>query len=224
MGFMEFKEAIQKHFEEMTNDQTHLFIMQVDKDEMWNLYLDSFPDGTNNIFRERREHDCSCCHHFINEIGAVVKVENGAITTIWDCEVEDPTYKVVAEALSNYVKVHDIRDIYLSPLPFVGTNFNYETLEDGKTLKWDHFHLKLPSVLVNNSGASIAEKQGQFRDMKNVFKRSLEEISEESVLTVLELISQNSLYKGEEWEYALKTFLSYKQEYMKLRFQKRYMN
>ena len=37
----------------------------VDKDEMYNLYLDSFPVGTNAIYRTRREHDCSCCRGFI---------------------------------------------------------------------------------------------------------------------------------------------------------------
>ena len=64
-GFIMFKETLQKHFEEMTKDVTHLFEVEVDKDELWNLYLDSFPDGTNEIYRERRYHDCSCCRHFI---------------------------------------------------------------------------------------------------------------------------------------------------------------
>ena len=60
-GFMMFKKALQKHFDEMQKEATHLFEVNVDKDELWNTYLDSFPAGTNEIFRERREHDCSCC-------------------------------------------------------------------------------------------------------------------------------------------------------------------
>ena len=52
-GFIVFKEALQKHFAEMTKDVTHLFEVEVDKDELWNLYLDSFPAGTNEIYREK---------------------------------------------------------------------------------------------------------------------------------------------------------------------------
>ena len=34
MGFIKFKEELQNHFEDMTKDATHLFEVQVDKDEL----------------------------------------------------------------------------------------------------------------------------------------------------------------------------------------------
>ena len=73
-GFIKFKSELQKHFEEMQENAAQLFEVDVDKDELWNTYLDSFPAGTNEIFRERREHDCSCCRHFIKNIGAAVSI------------------------------------------------------------------------------------------------------------------------------------------------------
>ena len=54
------------------------------------------------------------------------------------------------------------------------------------------------------------------RAIKEVFKRSLDEISMESVDTVLELISQNSLYRGSEWKSALEEFKRYKQMYSEI--------
>jgi hypothetical protein len=35
-----------------------LFTVDLDKDALWKLYLDSFPAGANEIFRTRAENDC----------------------------------------------------------------------------------------------------------------------------------------------------------------------
>jgi hypothetical protein len=58
-----------------------LFEVEVDKEEMWALYLNSFPEGANPIFRERRVHDCSCCRHFIRDIGAMVILDGYKVKT-----------------------------------------------------------------------------------------------------------------------------------------------
>ena len=76
MDFSEFKTLFQNNFVELTEDVNTLFEVEVDKDELWNLYLDSFPEGTNEIFRERREYDCSCCRHFIKNFGNVVVIKD----------------------------------------------------------------------------------------------------------------------------------------------------
>lgn len=64
MNFTEMRNKLIENFNDITKDVTHLFEVNVDKDEMWNLYLDSFPLGTNKIYRERREHDCCCCGYW----------------------------------------------------------------------------------------------------------------------------------------------------------------
>ena len=214
-GFLKFKEALQDHFNEMQKDVTHLFEVNVDKDELWNIYLDSFPAGTNNIFRERREHDCSCCRQFIKNIGAAVIIKDNQVHTIWELELNDSTYQPVCDALDAFVKAHKVTDIYTTTFQKMGTDFNFEEI-DGRSHRWDHFFLELPSKFVNKSNSSNEEIKGQFRDTRNVFKRSLDEITMDALDTILELINSNTLYKGEEWKTVLTEFKKYKKEYDKL--------
>ena len=214
-GFLKFKKALQDHFNEIQKDVTHLFEVDVDKDELWNTYLNSFPAGTNNIFRERREHDCSCCRQFIKNIGAAVIIKDNQVHTIWELELNDSTYQPVCDALDTFVKAHKVTDIYTTTFPKMGTDFNFEEI-DGRSHRWDHFFLELPSKFVNKSNSSNEEIKGQFRDTRNVFKRSLDEITMDALDTILELINSNTLYKGEEWKGVLTEFKKYKNEYDKL--------
>lgn len=216
MKFKEFKNLLQENFEKLTQNKDYIFEVELDKDEFWNLYLDSFPDGTNEIFRERREYDCSCCRQFIKNIGNVVVIDNNKIKTIWDFETGDSKYQHVINALSNFVKSHVISNIYFNKFNQVGTDKNLEDFGDGFIKEWDHLYLTLPDKFVARGYRSIPTIQGQYRDTKNVFKRSLDEITVDSVLTVLELIYQNSLYKGEEWKNVLIKFLEYKINYESL--------
>ena len=79
MEFKEFRSMISDRFNEMTKNVDRLFEVGIDKDEMWNVYLDSFPDGTNEIYRKRRKYDCSCCRQFIKQIGNVVTIKEFGI-------------------------------------------------------------------------------------------------------------------------------------------------
>lgn len=215
MEFVKFREKFEKHFEEMTADASHLFEVDVDKDKLWNLYLNSFPAGTNEIYRVRREHDCSCCRHFIKSIGNVVTIQDGKVETLWDFDAESDTFQPVIDALSAYIKSCPIVDVYFSKLRNIGTRASCGN-EDGKIVVYDHFQLTLPDKFIDRSCKSTAELQGEYRDTRNVFKRSLDELTEDSVAVVLELIAQNTLYKGNEWKSALDVFLKHKQEYSKL--------
>lgn len=216
MEFTEMRNKLMEHFNEMAKDIDHLFEVAVDKDELWNLYLDSFPVGTNEIYRERREHDCSCCRQFIKTIGNAVTIKDNKIETIWDFRTDDTTYQPVLNALSAYIKSHAVSDIYVSKFKKIGTLQNYEEMENGQMHEWTHFFVELPDRLVDKSSRSEGDIKGGFRDTRNVFKRSLDEIDMDSLDTILELINSNTLYKGEEWKGALTEFRKYKKEYDKL--------
>lgn len=217
--FKDFVKAIQKNLQQMSKDSSRLFTVNVDTEELYNLYLDSFPAGTNEIYRERREYDCSCCRHFIRDVGNVVSIKNGELHTIWGINpVSDDKYNVVAAALDAYVKQKAVLGVFLKKEKRIGAPENREMLPTGKINKYEHFFVDLPEICIFKEcyGHTLEGDLSQFRDVRNVFKRSLDEISKEAVDTVLELIAQNSLYKGAEWKKQLTEFKNYQKEYGKL--------
>lgn len=217
--FKDFVKAIQKNLQQMSKDSSRLFTVNVDTEKLYNLYLDSFPAGTNEIYRGRREYDCSCCRHFIRDVGNVVSIKNGELHTIWGINpVSDDKYNVVAAALDAYVKQKAVLGVFLKKEKRIGTPENREMLPTGKINKYEHFFVDLPEICIFKEcyGHTLEGDLSQFRDVRNVFKRSLDEISKEAVDTVLELIAQNSLYKGAEWKKQLTEFKNYQKEYGKL--------
>ena len=162
-GFMKFKMELQKHFDEMQKKADYLFEVNLDKGELWETYLNSFPAGTNNLYRKRTEYDCSCCRHFIKSIGNAVMIKDNQMHTIWELNLGDTTYQPVCDALDAFVKSHSVTDIYISKFDKIGTDFNFEEI-DGKSHQWDHFFLKLPNKYVNTTIRSNEEVRGQYRD------------------------------------------------------------
>lgn len=216
MKFKEFNKAFQQHFIQLVGTADRLFEVQVDKDKLWNLYLNSFPAGTNPIYRVRTEHDCSCCKHFIRAIGAMVVIRDYQIQTIWGFNTGDSTYQPVIDALDAYIKSKTVSGVYISSDQKIGTAKNCEVLPDGNIITWEHFSAILPSCHVYRGGKSQGDVQNEYRTNKGVFKRSLEEITDEAVATVLELINSNTLYRGAEWKASIEKFADYKQKYAAL--------
>ena len=213
MEFKKFKAAFQKNFDAMVKDAAYLFEVEADKDELWNLYLDSFPEGTNPIYRERREHDCSCCRHFIKDIGAMVVLKNYQIQTIWGFDTGSAIFQPVVDALDAYVKGKAVSGAYYSNQRNVGTDKNHEIGPDGTVHVYEHFHVVLPANRVFSRDISEGDVQNMVRTGKAVFKRSLDDITEEAIATVMELIRSNTLYRGAEWDVPLAQFMACKRAY-----------
>lgn len=210
--FMKFKEAIARNFEEMSKDATHLFEVDLDKDELWNTYLNSFPVGTNPIYRERTVHDCSCCRQFIKNIGSVVSIKDHKIHTIWDVNIGDDVYQTVCDILAGLVRRHTIKDIYFSPQKKIGCDFNYEDMYE-RVHRWDHLYLELPDKFVIKDSLELNRRKAELRDTVHVLRRSMIDVDMDAIDNVLELINDNTLYKGAEWKAALQEFKKYKEGY-----------
>lgn len=218
LDFKIIRNALEDNFKKMCEENENLFEVELDKDVLWETYLNTIPAKDNKIYRTRREFDCSCCRHFIKGIGNVVAIKDNKMVSIWDFKTSDDTWNTVLEAMSKFVKKHKVTDVYISKFNSVGTKYSMDKTEDGNPIKWEHFYLDIPSKFVyNNRYDTIDSVRGEKKAIRNVFKRSLDELTMDSVVTVLELINQNSLYRGEEYKYAVEEFRKTKKEYEALK-------
>ena len=214
MEFKNVKNALAENFSRISATNS-LFETDIDKDYLWNLYLDSFPEGTNPVYRERRIYDCSACRQFIRNIGGAVYIDEGLnIHSIFEFDTGSKTFQPVMDAMAIYVTSRPIVDIYFNDSSTVGIDKNRELLDDGTLKTWDHFFVTLPPTMYNTHKIRISNEKARIRDRKNVFKRSLDEISMDAIDTVLELIYSNTLYKGEEWKTYLEVLRENKELYM----------
>lgn len=194
--FLKFREAVSAQVNNMAKTGT-LYTVEMGRNDLWDTYLASFPEGTNPIYKERTEHDCSCCKNFIRDIGNVVLIDKGKMVSVWDITMNDDTYQPVADEMAKLVKKRNINDFYLHESKKVGSAFTRQLTDDGVVIKWNHFSATIPSSAVMSRDA-IARQKGAFRTDKEVLERSVKEISIDSIDIVLDLIDQNSLYRGQE--------------------------
>ena len=209
--FTLLKNAVQNKLKEMQNSGREFYEVNVSKDDMWETYLSAFPSKENKIFRTRREYDCSCCRHFIKQIGNVVIINDDlTLTSVWDITTGDDVYDNVANDLSTLVKSAPIIDVFRTKFNKFGQDFNFDNVED---IKWEHFVYNVPRKFICNDVPSVV---GRMRDRRFVFYRSLEEITNDAYSEVLDLINDNILYRGAEYKYAVETMFAYKKKFDKL--------
>ncbi len=212
MNFKHFRDAVEAQFNKMAKGGK-MYVTGVSKDSVWDKYLESFPDGTNKIFRERREYDCQTCRQFIRHIGNTVAINNGKLVSVWDVTVEG-YYQEVADSLAAYVKSEDIANIFLHNERTAGKKKTNTPLESGDVETWSHFFCNIPDVFYERD---LATKKGAIRQRVEVFGRGMEEITSESAEIVVDLILQKSLYRGDEFKEQVVGFQKLKNAYDKIK-------
>jgi hypothetical protein len=209
-NFKTFKNLVAAKFAELAKRPT-MFTVNATGDEMWETYINSFPEGTNPIYKIRTEHDCSACRSFIKRAGNIVAIIDDDIVNIWDIDTDDSTYKVVADNMSKLIKSKRINGIFMTSDNTIGSGPNI-SLIDGNTVKWEHFFVNVPSFHLKSKG-TIDTIRGEHNATYQVFNRGLKEITLDAIDTAAELISQNSIYRGAEYKSALSTFRALKIKY-----------
>ena len=101
MNFKPFAQQVKDNFDSMSTKP--LYRTNVGLDEIKDIYLASFPVGTNPIYITNTQHDCTCCKSFIRNVGGLVNIVNGQIITIWDNITTGDAYEQVAQTMRDYV-------------------------------------------------------------------------------------------------------------------------
>ena len=205
MNFQDFKKDVEAAFKNMIADT--LFVANVDKDLLWTGYLLSFED--DDI---RQDHNCNACKSFIRHYGKVVAIDPRTfeIKTFWD-DVHTPGYEKTAKELAKLVKEAGIADIFIQDVnEFHGCDHNIQLLPDGTTRTWTHLFVQIPNQFKFNKRVHNFDTapgyRGDVRARKEVLQRSISELTDDSVNTVIELIEDNSLYRGQEFLKGLQEF------------------
>jgi len=191
--FKDLKKQVQLNFQKMCKDTQTLFVTDVDRDALWEAYLNGFEDPII-----RQEHNCNCCRSFIKHYGNLVSIKNGIMTSIWNFD-SIAEYKKSVAGMHALILQSSVRDVFVSTDLEMGTNKN--TSSTG--VVWEHFYCSLPAAIRYRGNDTIGSAMGSYKDDYSVLQRSLTEIKKEAVDIVLELIEQNSLYKGVEYKHML---------------------
>jgi hypothetical protein len=190
----------------------------VDGDELWARYLESFAPEHNPVYRKRTEHDCSTCRGFIKHMGGMVAAVGNQIVSIWDFE---PTYREdsevygpVNEAMSRLVHSRPIENLLLYHQHTAGNSHIYEAGPGQEVITYRHFYLNLPPSVVEIDKLAKLAKLAKHRESAEMLSRALSEISLDALRETLDLIAQNSLYRGEEFKATVDSFFNLKGLYL----------
>ena len=219
--FKKFRDDLNEHFQQqltyLHDNQGVLYTLDIPYDTLWNLYLESFPNEIKGIYREKAWHNCSACKKWMKKMGNVVSIDEDVnntykITSIFDFQTI-PEYQMVVDKLNEYIVNHVVvKGVFLNTTNEVGIDENYEESDNGEIITHNHLYTKLPSEYVK-SGRDKNKQLAEYQSNYNVLKSSLEKITLQSINTVLDLIRENNLYRGEQWKTTLITFSELKKSY-----------
>lgn len=246
----QFTKKIQEKFVQMSKFGK-LFRSVLTGQQIWDLYIGSFSEENNPIFRDplSTSKNCNHCKNFIRRYGNIVSIDDDYnIVTMFDVEIDEEyqnTAKILTEALQNaqisevfFESFNDLNDLPYescsrsSKVFQLGVHSNpkrytkeeaekYGVVKPNEVRTFHHMHLFLDKQFVDMSSSSVDSIMGIYRDAKNVFQRGMETIPLDTLNLVRDLINQNSLLDGKTHLFKIEQIIPLKQEYDSLAASKR---
>lgn len=214
-NFEKFRKIVNKNATEIANSDNS-FSLQLHSSEtglhpLWEAYLSSFPAGADNLYRERTEHDCSTCRHFIKNVGGLVSLsDTGEISkTVWDNVTEScGVYYHVAKSLREFVLSQPVKaKFYTSPnLTRFGADSN-KALINNSVCTFTHFYVQVKEQ--RNITESVASAVNSSTESATMLFDLCNSVSEETILVAIRSIDLG-LYRGVEHKKKVNGLLAFK--------------
>ncbi|QEI08511.1 hypothetical protein FXN63_23735 [Pigmentiphaga aceris] len=195
--FDHFNTVVQRHFARMVEAQASQ-ILTVATDGLFDLYLSGFDA------RNRQEHNCACCRHFIERFGGLVRVEDdGEITSVLWPSDHDGEYGPSARLMATQVKQARITGVFMTNATDLGL-----ATKGG----WSHFSVPVPTAMrrsMNNARLRAAVSL-KLQDL-GTLQRGLADFNADTINAALGLLRSESLYRSEkvlgagEWLHQVRT-------------------
>jgi hypothetical protein len=223
-----------------------LFRAEITGEEIYRIYLNSFANGDDPVFRDPNssEHNCNHCNNFIRRYGNIVAVDaNNKIISLFDVDITGE-YNSPAKAMSKAIRSSKIKDVFfetfdeLNKLPYesckksntkfrLGVDKNpkrytkeeaakFGVVKPDQIIIFDHFYLDMPAAFVDANGNSVESIMGNYREANNVFLRGMEEIPLDTLVLVKDLIVQGSLLDGTTHLHKVEKMIPLKKQYDEL--------
>lgn len=213
--FKDLKRQVRRNFDKMAKDNVVLFYTQISKDKVWDKYLESFENPI-----EKQEHNCNNCKSFLRQYAGIFAIVEDQRVSIWDNIVAPKEFKASIDAIQDYVHGLPITDIFLTDNKHCGVDENRNGLD---TITWSHFYFMAPQRFVVTNG-TIDKVRGKFRTNRKMFERGLKELKPDAIQTVIELIDQGSLYRGNTYSHMLNGFLLVQSDYLSIKSEEERLN
>lgn len=199
--FKLFGDLFTTTFAKMTSDEANLFTVDIECDDLWDTYLNAFPEPVV-IYKVRAENDCTCCRQVIKNLAGVVSItSSNNKMSVWDRMLESDDlkepYLSVVKTMAKKVSRANIKKVWFSPESRVGARESRGLDKNDQITKFYHLNTIVDQKHVRPKAdipSLISEWMGHF----TVFKSGLSQITPESIEVVLELIEANNLPRGPE--------------------------
>lgn len=213
-NFKILKNKINERIQKMAEENSTLFLVDLNTEKLWNIYLNFFSE------EEKKYLNCRSCKHFFKNIGNIVALNKKIeYETIFDIEIEDEFFEKVVSELSKEVRKYPISNIFKTEVRTFGSEDNFDKTSK---IKYEHFVFKVPYKYRSFKEKSYeyyietsAQKKMILRTLENKRKNLLKilENNELDSLEILKFLIDKMIYKDNEYSKILKEVIKLKKQF-----------